>query len=87
MLTSPNLKPASPRPCKGPLGGHHRPHRRELSPGGNERALAARDQVGPAIRFAVVADSPATSRPPHWWDWRMIGLHRTVSDARAAVEE
>ena len=59
-----------------------------LASAGMSALLAARDQVGPAIRFAVVADSPATSRPLTLVGLAdVIGLHRTVSDARAAVEE
>lgn len=59
-----------------------------LASAGMSALLSARDQAGPATRFAVVADSPATSRPLTLVGLAdVIGLYRTVSDACAAVEE
>jgi anti-sigma B factor antagonist len=48
--------------------------------------IAAQDAIAPAVRFAVVADGPATSRP-----LKLVGvtdvvdLYRTLDDALAAL--
>lgn len=48
--------------------------------------VAARDQVGSHIKFAVVASGPATSRPLKLVGLaELIGLYPTLEEARATV--
>jgi anti-sigma B factor antagonist len=48
--------------------------------------VAARDELPAAVRFAVVADGPATSRPLKLVGIAdVVGLHATLDDALAAL--
>lgn len=48
--------------------------------------VAAREQAGDRVRFAVVASGPATSRPLKLIGLaELIGLHPSLDEARAAV--
>jgi anti-sigma B factor antagonist len=48
--------------------------------------VAARDELPESVRFAVVADGPATSRPLKLVGIaEIVGLHVTLADALAAL--
>lgn len=50
--------------------------------------VAARDKAASAVRFGVVGDAPATSRPLRLVGLAdLIGLCRTLDEALAAVDE
>jgi len=50
--------------------------------------VAARDQAASTAKFGVVADGPATSRPLTMVGLAdLLGLHRTLDEARAALGE
>lgn len=50
--------------------------------------VAARDQLAPAVKFGVVADGPATSRPLKMVGLaELIGLYPTLDEALAALGE
>jgi anti-sigma B factor antagonist len=57
-----------------------------LASGGMGVLVAARDELPESMRFAVVADGPATSRPLKLVGVaEIVGLHATLDEALAAL--